>query len=141
MGWGMLMGWIDRCDISVLTGKTLSEITRKDDELLFVASDGAKYRMYHYQDCCECVEIEDICGDLEDLIGSEVLQAEEVSHSACGTDEKLEDGNPGPRDEYADSYTWTFYKLATVKGSVTIRWYGSSNGCYSEGVDFEKVEE
>ncbi len=73
------------------------------------------------------VYIDDIVGDLEDIINSEILVAEESSNSS-------EEGC-----EYCGSETWTFYKLDTIKGGVTIKWYGSSNGYYSESVDFEEL--
>ena len=127
------MGWRDSVDFSTMVGKTLVSVVKNndDDELLFETTDGDKYRMYHSQDCCESVTIDDICGDLEDLIGSPILVAEEA------TSDKNPDGVPIP--DYQDSFTWTFYKIDTAKGGVTIRWYGESNGHYSESVDFEKV--
>lgn len=76
----------------------------------------------------------DIVGNISDLIGYPLLMAEEV----CS------EPNVNPPDakipeEYQDSFTWTFYKLATVKGYVTISWYGSSNGYYNESVSFRMV--
>lgn len=118
---------------SVLIGKTLVSVTRSDDEITFECSDGYEYKMYHSQSCCESVSIEDICGDLADLSNALVTNAEEVS----GETAQPADWKP---DEYSDSYTWTFYKLDTNKGGVTIRWYGSSNGYYSESVDFEQIK-
>lgn len=111
-----------------LLGKTIRSIRggKDSDQLTFITTENEEYRMEHEQDCCESVAIEDIAGDLQDLIGLPLLQAEEVSNAA-----------DNPRDE---SGTFTFYKLGTNKGRVTIRWYGESNGYYSEGVSFGLVQ-
>lgn len=108
-------------------------INSGNDKIVFTDTEGAKYMLHHDQCCCESVTIEDINGDLNDLIGTPLTMAEEVVHER--------DKNPAgiPIPEFQDSFTWTFYKLATVKGYVTIRWYGGSNGYYSESVDFSKV--
>lgn len=112
-------------EFSVLRGKTLVKIeNRCNEELHFWCDDGSHYKLYHEQDCCESVSIEDIVGELDSLIGNPLTMAEEISG---------ETGESG-----WDSYTWTYYKLATIKGYVTVRWYGESNGYYSECVDFMK---
>lgn len=117
--------WDDRVDLSTLVGKTLAEVRRSgDEELFFTTQDGETFKMYHSQDCCESVYIEDIEGDLDSLVGNPIIVAEVASKD-----------DP----EASESGTWTFYKLATIKGHVDIRWYGSSNGYYSESVDFVKV--
>lgn len=119
---------------SDLVGKTLSALERDGDEVIkFKASSGETYVMYHDQDCCESVHIEDVCGDIEDIIGSPILVADEVT----GETAKPDGWVPG---EYEESYTWTFYKIDTAKGGITIRWFGSSNGYYSERVDFRLME-
>ena len=54
---------------SDLVGHTLKSVTGAvgDDEIVFELESGEKYCLYHSQDCCEVVEVEDICGDLADL--------------------------------------------------------------------------
>lgn len=116
------------CSVNELVGKTLSSINESGDEIVFVTTDGERYRMYHEQDCCECVEIEDIVGDLADLVDSEILVAEEVDGESPADFDNM----------FYDSYTWTYYKFATLKGYVDIRWLGRSNGYYSERVSFER---
>lgn len=103
-----------------------------DDEIRFLTSEGREFRMYHEQDCCESVSVEDICGDLADLIGSPILRASGYSSGERPADVEKPEYEP-------DSETWTFYNIATVKGYVTIRWYGTSNGSYSESVYFEEI--
>jgi hypothetical protein len=113
-------------NVEVLMGKVLTKIEKiNDDELFFHTTDGDVYKMYHYQDCCEWVRIEEIIGDIDDLIGSPITMAEEITEES---------------DEGYDHQTWTFYKFATNKGYVTLRWLGESNGYYSESVDFKKLD-
>jgi hypothetical protein len=120
--------------VDVLKGKTLKRVEENGVEIIFETVDGETYKMYHEQDCCESVYIESIVGDLQDLVGEEILLAEDVENifdvlKSIGEDEQDDDDG---------SHTWTFYKFATRKGYVDIRWYGSSNGYYSEGVSFIK---
>jgi len=116
-------------DIDVLVGLTMSSVTGSDgdDEMVFTATNGQKFMFYHEQNCCENVSINDVIGDLTDLVGSPILIAEEVSSDHNEDDSRYE------------SSTWTFYRFATVKGTVTVRWLGFSNGYYSESVYFREV--
>lgn len=112
-------------EFSKLTGKIIKTIHGAEpgsDEILISCEDGAIFRLYHRQDCGESVYVEDIDGTPVDLHGAFVSLAEEVSQQ-----NKLNYGTE----------TWTFYKIQTPKGDLTIRWYGSSNGYYSESVDVE----
>ena len=100
------------------------------DAFRFVTDTGREFIMYHSQDCCESVYVESVEGDLQDLVGTPILRAEEkTSDDNFGTYVK------DPDSWADDSNTWTFYTLATIKGYVDIRWHGSSNGYYSESVD------
>ena len=113
----------DRFYVYVEQLKGLTPISVYEDRETFViTTKEGKFNFYHEQDCCEDVYIESIVGDLNDLIGNPILLAEESTNQ---TDD--------PPD-YAESFTWTFYKFATIKGYVDIRWFGESNGYYSESV-------
>lgn len=117
--------FIRKVEFETLKGKILINIECKgDNEIQFIDSENNIYHMYHEQDCCEEVYIKDICGNLSHLLDSPITMAECIVNKG-NIDE----------DEWGTG-TWTFYKLATVKGYVTISWYGESNGYYSETVDF-----
>jgi hypothetical protein len=109
-------------DIKDMLGRSFNSISVCPDgyDIIFEDDDGI-FTMYHESDCCEQVRVEDITGNLVDLVDSPILLAE------ASTQE-------GKENDYGSS-TWTFYKLATIKGYVDIRWLGESNGYYSESVD------
>ncbi len=118
-------------NFSKITGMVFTDIQNNEDKLIWIRDDGSRYIMEHQQDCCESVTLEDIAGDLTDLVGTPILSAYEE------TSGELPAGVP--EQEYIpDSQTWTFYRITTAKGLVVLRWYGSSNGCYSESVKFYK---
>lgn len=121
-------------NIGVLVGLTLTAVSgmeKGSGEVMFTASDGRSFRMYHDQGCCESVQLEDVCGNPSALLNSPLLLAREDSNE--GSDQLRP-------SEYADSWTWTFYSFATAKGYVTLRWLGESNGYYGESVDFVEVK-
>ena len=115
-----------------LLGRILYKVTAENDELRLYLTETNYVKFYHEQDCCESVYIDDICGDLNDLVGEPLLMAEQVSNEEFEAEYQRGD---------EESYTWTFYKFATRKGYVDVRWFGSSNGYYSESVDVEFVSE
>lgn len=119
----------DTVEVNDMLNKTFNNVymTKEKDSIVF-ENDEVKYVLLHYQDCCESVYVEDIIGDLQDLIGWPMLIANEVSNV-----------DHPPVTEGEESYTWTFYNFATFKGYVTIRFYGASNGYYSESVYCEKI--
>jgi hypothetical protein len=99
-----------------MIGKVYRNIEVDRNRMVFYGNDNSVVSFYHEQDCCEDVFIEDIVGDVHALLHSPLIMAEDVS---------AEDTNPDCGEK------WTFYKFATTKGYVTVRWYGMSNGYYS----------
>jgi hypothetical protein len=127
-------------DASALRGKKIKNISQVgDDRIEIETDDGKRYVMLHDQDCCESVRIHDISGGtLQDLVGFTITAAREITE--CDPGGKWPDDVK--RDEYEDSWTWTTYEfetLATV-APLRIRWLGTSNGYYGEGVQIEEVE-
>ena len=120
------------CTIAALLGETLVTITGAkphEETIRFETASGRVFRMFHEPDCCESVSVNDVIGSIDDLIGSPILKAEDSTNR---------DDTRGI--EAPDSFTWTFYHLATIKGHVTLRWLGESNGYYGEEVTvFEDV--
>lgn len=136
--------YLQKRDFSFLIGKTLTlaepkslvmqsggidKMMRKDcadpTAIHFQDSEDNDYVLGHEQDCCETVTLEDMCGDLQDLIGAPILVAEHRTGDA----EILYENKHG--EGYDTCAEYNFYELGTIKGSVTIRYHGQSNGYYS----------
>jgi hypothetical protein len=119
--------------IEQINGLTILEVSGGWDDIRFKCTNGDEFVMEHRQSCCESVSIEDITeGWKEILTGATVVNAYESTNS----------NDPPPNSGYTpESYTWTFYRINTDKGTVVVRWYGTSNGYYSETAGFYKLGE
>lgn len=121
--------WFDEPALEDLTkqgvvSKVYKGERRGNDSVEFEFENGKRFYLTHEQDCCETVYLEDVTGDLADLVGHPLTTASER------TSEKEED----PDVWGSEHETWTFYVFECPGGSVTLRWKGTSNGYYSEGV-------
>lgn len=115
----------DMSAFEALVGKTLREVKVSGDyKITFTVDETESYDMYHPQDCCEDVWIEDICGDLQSLVGKPILFADESSNEI---DERKKAGR---------NLEWTFYRIGNINGSVVIRWCGDLETYYSVKVAF-----
>lgn len=119
--------WHNNVDVAEMLGQTFTSVQMSHDrEEVVFANDTVKYTLYHEQDCCESVSVEEIAGDLSDLENWPLLVSYESSNIDDDFDPAITSGE--------ESFTWTFYNFATYKGYVTVRFLGTSNGYYSESV-------
>jgi hypothetical protein len=95
------------------------------DSLVFLSKTGESFAMYHSQNCCESVYLAEIVGDLQDLVDTEIISATENFVATM--------------IDCIDSRTDAFYHIRTMKGTVTLRWCGESNGYYSETADLHSI--
>ncbi len=110
-----------RAKFDVLVGKTIKSVKGLQNgsaEVLFLLDDGSTLLMRYEQECCADCSIDDFDGDVDDIIGTPIVVAEERTSNASTNE--------------TDSATWTFYLIRTIKGTVDIKWLGESNGYYSE---------
>lgn len=120
--------------IEQMLGMVFTQVYNEKDEILVFRNDNMTFRFLHHQNCCEDVHIADIVGDLQDLVGSPILLAEVSSSDDDGVVNSFLNSNSGNIGGYSVCDEWTFYKFATRKGYVDVRWIGSSNGYYSTEV-------
>lgn len=112
--------------VNELIGEILThiDVDESGDQIRMETASGKVITLYHAQDCCESVRIEDTQGNWHDLIGKVIVEANK------------REGNFGkPYD--AESWMRTEFTFKVDDATVISRWIGESNGYYSESVDIE----
>jgi hypothetical protein len=119
-------------EINYHLGKGIKKVVglkQNSGEVMFICKDNYVVKMYHEQDCCESVYLD----------SADSIDNNDDIYTDCNwcIMEIVDNVNRGGKREWTESFTWTFYKMKTNKGYDTLRWYGESNGYYSEKVDLK----
>lgn len=111
-----------------LPSPTISKVITVEEKIVhLVMEDGRIISLFHNRDCCEDVYIADGLDELQSLVGETLVDIALVFEEF--SKEEL-------KSNKADSGTWTFMNIHTNKDVVQLRWYGASNGYYSEDAEF-----
>lgn len=120
-----------RVDLNSIEGKRIVAIEEAKEYITFFTECGMVFSIYHEEECCETVYLADVCGHIPDLIDQKI-SIEEVSSDIDQVNE-LDTGERRAEEQ------WTFYKINSLKCSVTLRFYGKSNGYYGMRVEFYQL--
>jgi len=105
--------------------KSITGLEPNSKEVRITFEDGSGIKQYHINDCCEVAEVSQVDATPSKFIGA-------IAHDFVT---KTSGGETSEGHE-----TWTFYTLKTSKGYLDWRWYGESNGYYSEEIESEFFE-
>ena len=127
----------EQSNIKKLVGETLVGVVlnyidtdEKGDVIMLTTKSGRKFKIYHEQDCCEVVKIQDTEGNWHDLLGKVIVDAsEETECDVCESEEIY----------CEESWTKTTLTFKVNDATVISRWIGTSNGYYSERVDIAEL--
>ena len=135
------MGW-KYIEIETLIGKkfTKLDVCASGYEVKFETDGEDRWIMHHIQDCCECVELARIDGELDDLLGEIVTNAKYTTFSGYEEDGDWPDLLL-KKPKFLESWTVSKLDFTTKKGLVSFIWQGHSNGYYGEEVQIEEVED
>ena len=106
---------------SDLLNSVVTNIDLDNDRVRIELENGSAFIMEHDQECCESVYITDGKNEMRELVGYKIVDA------TCEVSEG--------ESEYG-SATKTDFTFKTDEKTVVLRWFGESNGYYSESVDF-----
>lgn len=122
------------CRVEELAGKTIINLDDSaNGDLRFTMDDGSVYEMGYIPDCCATCDIESGLSDLQAMVGQKLVSVSMDTSSERPADVAKPEYEP-------ESQTWTFYTFRSNEATAQLRWFGESNGYYSESVTFRCVQ-